>query len=156
MPIGVYDHKPPSKTTREKMSKAHSGNKNWNWKEDGYSYTAVHIYMRKHVPKPDLCSICMSAPPQHLANITKIYDRDINNWQWMCAKCHMYFDKRESNLYRGGPKCIDMSNRRCSICKSDKTTTQMKKCGPRPNWCYIDSNLVCMKCYKRVKRNSNK
>ena len=44
---------------------------------------------------------------------------------------------------------IDISNRHCSLCESDKTYIEKKN--GRPYWYYLDNKLVCGPCYKKAK-----
>ena len=51
----------------------------------------------------------------------------------------------------------DMSDRKCSICKNNKTVIQKAGTGAlkrdRPHWFHINSELVCHKCYMREFHN---
>src|SRR6266498_1608284 len=81
------------------------GIKNPMWKGAKVGYAALHEYVAKRYPKPDLCESCHIEPPLDLAN-KGIYDRNIKNWEWLCRRCHMTKDERMNNLWKGGkPKC---------------------------------------------------
>ena len=82
------------------------GENNPSWKGDKVGYVGLHIWVRKHLPIPELCQICEEVPPIHLANITGIYNRDFINWQYLCALCHVTYDGTINNLKMG-------SNRKC-------------------------------------------
>lgn len=69
------------------------GESNPMWKGDNVSYAALHMYVSKRLPKPDLCPICNKRKPYDLANKGE-YNRDLNNWAWLCRKCHMHSDGR--------------------------------------------------------------
>ena len=67
--------------------------------------TGLHVWVRKNwpEPQPELCQICNIKKACHLANISTRYDpetytRDFKNWQWLCAKCHVYKDGTVNNL----------------------------------------------------------
>ena len=115
------------------------GENNPRWKDGDVGYDALHRYMNKRIPRPELCEICNLVPPKQLANITGIYNRELKNWKHLCKKCHYNVD-REKHL-------TDMLDRRCSICESDKTCKT--KTG-RPHWRYIDGKLACNKCVQRL------
>jgi hypothetical protein len=68
--------------------------KNPQWKGDKVGYDALHGWIRHHKPKPELCERCKAKPPRDLANISGKYLRDINDFEWLCRKCHMEKDGR--------------------------------------------------------------
>lgn len=64
------------------------------WKGDNVSYRCLHEYLVYHNTKPALCVKCQRKPPYDLANISGIYTRNINDYQWLCRRCHMISDGR--------------------------------------------------------------
>jgi len=56
-------------------------------------YPALHKWLRERKPKPELCEFCKERDAIHLAKITKYYTRDINNYRYLCAKCHSKWDR---------------------------------------------------------------
>lgn len=60
--------------------------------EEKKDYSAVHQWVRRHLPEPDLCEICHNKPPYDLANLTDIYNRDFKNWKYLCRSCHEKLD----------------------------------------------------------------
>ena len=50
--------------------------------------------------KPEYCEDCGKVPPRDLANISQEYKRDINDFEWLCRKCHMTKDGRLNQLGR--------------------------------------------------------
>jgi len=68
------------------------------WKGDRVKYSALHMWIRAHKPKVNFCEICHKAPPKQLANISGEYKRDINDFQWLCVRCHVYKDGTVNNL----------------------------------------------------------
>jgi len=68
------------------------------WKGDNVGYTQLHAWIRTYYPKPKLCEICKKKPPYDLANISGEYKRDINDFRWLCRKCHMKSDGRYDKL----------------------------------------------------------
>lgn len=71
-----------------------SGNKNPNWVGDKVSYSALHTYVHKYKPKPEVCEMCKKAKPTDVANISGKYLRDLDDWWWLCRKCHIKSDGR--------------------------------------------------------------
>lgn len=86
--------KPLSKEQKEKISIALRGSKNGQWKGDNVSYKSLHEWVKNHTPKPSFCQICGIKPPYDLANISGKYLRDLNDWQYLCRRCHMISDNR--------------------------------------------------------------
>ena len=70
------------------------GEKNPAWKGDKVGYGGVHGYVRKRKFKPEFCERCGIRPPLDLANKTGKYLRDLNDWEYLCRKCHMDGDGR--------------------------------------------------------------
>lgn len=69
------------------------------WKGDRVKYGGLHLWVRKHKPKPDLCEECHRVPPLDLAN-KGIYNREFSNWEYLCRKCHMTKDGRLESAKR--------------------------------------------------------
>lgn len=67
---------------------------NPNWKGTHVSYVALHAWVRRHKPKTDLCENCDKRKPLELANISGTYERDVNDYEWLCRRCHMEKDGR--------------------------------------------------------------
>lgn len=73
------------------------GEKNSAWKGNKVSLNSLHLWLRFHYPKPLLCERCGQGPPYDLANISGEYTRNIEDYQWMCRKCHVNFDRGGMN-----------------------------------------------------------
>ena len=75
------------------------GKNNPNWKGDSVGYNALHDWVRNRLsPKPYLCTRCKKRPTIDLANISQEYKRDLDDWEWVCRRCHMILDGRMENL----------------------------------------------------------
>lgn len=74
------------------------GSKNGQWKGSAVGYHALHDWVKRRIPKPDICQCCMERPPQDVANISQEYKRDLKDWEWLCRRCHMNKDGRIKNL----------------------------------------------------------
>lgn len=96
-----------SKETIEKMRKAKKGKKqtkkhvenhrksimnNRNFKE--VKYNAIHEWIRRRKKKPEFCECCNKEKPYDLANISGKYLRNVNDYKWLCRKCHYNLDRK--------------------------------------------------------------
>lgn len=93
-PMFGKKHKPE---TILKMKRIKQKENNPNWRNIP-SYNALHSWINRNLPKPELCDICNLVPPNDSANITGIYNRDFKNWKYLCRSCHMKSDGRINNL----------------------------------------------------------
>jgi hypothetical protein len=71
-----------------------SGNKAYQWKGDSVSYEGLHIWAKKNIKKPDICEMCNYFKPKQLSNISGEYKRDVNDYQWLCVRCHIIYDNQ--------------------------------------------------------------
>lgn len=83
---------------KKKLSLMRTGSNNPNWKGNSVSYSAIHDYIKRHLPKTKKCQNCNYNKPYDLANISQEYKRDLDDWKWLCRKCHMVEDGRIKNL----------------------------------------------------------
>jgi hypothetical protein len=99
-----------SEETKKKLSLSHVGktigNQNGNWRDDKVKNSGLHEYIRRYLPKTEKCQMCNKRTPYDLANINPIYNpetynRDLNNWHWLCRACHLQSDGRIKNLELG-------------------------------------------------------
>lgn len=74
------------------------GNLNPMWKGDNVKYYPLHRWVERWLSKPEYCQNCGTAQPYDLANISGEYHRDLNDWKWLCRKCHMIEDGRLEKL----------------------------------------------------------
>ena len=79
------------------MSNSMKCEKNPMWRDD-VGYSSLHLWIKNYKQKPKVCEICKKYPPHDLANISGKYKRDINDFEWLCRKCHMIKDGRLNNL----------------------------------------------------------
>lgn len=70
------------------------GSKNPNWSGDNVGYTGIHLWVKQRLVKPQHCSQCNAPANVDLANISQEYKRDLDDWEWLCRKCHMTKDGR--------------------------------------------------------------
>ena len=70
------------------------GKNNNMWKGDKITYSGVHAWVKAHKSKPLYCERCNKKKKLDLANKSGKYLRDINDYEWICRKCHVKSDKR--------------------------------------------------------------
>lgn len=92
------------KTCSEKCSYVYRANKqkgalNKMWKGDNVKLAALHDWVRRRLPQPEVCSCCYKKNAKlDLANISQHYLRNLTDWEYLCRKCHMTKDGRIKNL----------------------------------------------------------
>ncbi len=77
-----------------KKSLSKLGDKNPAWKGENVGYTQLHKWIRAHKKKSKLCEMCKEKPPFDIANISGEYKRDIDDFRWLCRRCHQLSDGR--------------------------------------------------------------
>ena len=82
------------------ISDTKKGKLNPQWKGDNVGFNSLHEWIANHKPKPKLCERCNKLKPYDLANISGEYKRDINDFEWLCRKCHMESDGGLKNLIK--------------------------------------------------------
>jgi len=83
----------------DKCIKCYSvGSNNPQWSGDDVGYYALHGWVRRHKTKPDFCEKCNKNKAHDLANISGEYKRDVNDYEYLCRRCHMLNDGRMANL----------------------------------------------------------
>lgn len=73
------------------------GGKNVNWKGDKVGYRGLHYWVIRNKPKTP-CIKCGSNKNLQVSNISGEYKREINDYEWLCAKCHICKDGTINNL----------------------------------------------------------
>jgi len=95
--------------SKQKMSEARKGllanEKHPQWKGDNVSYAALHDWIKKNKQKPKRCDNCNKETDKlDCSNISGEYKRDINDFQWLCRRCHLEFDGVIESLIKKGKK----------------------------------------------------
>jgi hypothetical protein len=80
---GICYSKPPIKI----------GEFNNKWKGDKVGYSPLHRWVRRWLGKPKNCSSCGSEENLVWSNISRKYKRDLSDWQPLCQKCNLGYDK---------------------------------------------------------------
>lgn len=98
--------------------------------EGGAGYDAIHSWVRRRKPKPEVCERCKQVPPVDLANISGLYKREVSDYEYLCRKCHMDSDGRNSQLRQSG-KSRKLPNKICAACHTEfhSDSRAAKYCG---------------------------
>lgn len=72
-----------------------TGPLNHSWKGEEVGYHGLHKWARTNVPRPELCEICHEKISYEIHNTTKSYRRNLEDWTWVCRRCHMKLDGRD-------------------------------------------------------------
>lgn len=70
------------------------GNRNPAWKGDAVTNKCLHRWVEEQIGRPDSCTKCGKKGKVDLANKSELYLRDLDDWEWLCRKCHMDSDGR--------------------------------------------------------------
>lgn len=81
------------------------------------TYEALHQYIHKRLDptKPKNCQKCNKEKLLQLANKSQQYKRDLDDWMWLCIKCHQAYDGNLKYLELGrvkGPRI----EKKCIMC----------------------------------------
>jgi len=93
--MGIYIR---TEEHKKKQAELKRGDINPHWFGNEVGYHGLHSWVRRNKIKPELCENCMKIKPYDMANISGEYKRDINDYKWLCRKCHMKEDGRMNNL----------------------------------------------------------
>lgn len=105
-------NKRPDVTIRNKLSNPMKkeenklyGNKNVSWKGNSVKYRGLHAWLNRHFPKQNKCFFCgkENAKVYDWANVTGVYDRNIENYCETCRGCHLRLDRWNSLLFTSQP-----------------------------------------------------
>lgn len=84
--------------TIRKMKKIKLSENNPMWRGDGVGYFSLHEWVNRHKGKQFQCEDCGRIGKLDLANISGEYKRDLDDWEYLCRKCHMAKDGRLEKL----------------------------------------------------------
>ena len=129
---------------KRKIAESKFDDKNPQWKGDNVSKTSsLHEWIQRRKPKSEFCENCNIKRPMDLANISNLYKRDINDFEWLCRGCHMEKDGRLKKLLSHVRRRPSKNGKfLCSKCKLYKTKKEFYKDNNRIN--KIQSN--CISC----------
>ena len=87
----------PRRSLSEANQDINKGKNNGMWKGDNVGYRALHEYIRKYKPEPERCKICGKKTDKlELSNKDHRYTRNIEDYWYLCRKCHLRYDDERS------------------------------------------------------------
>lgn len=121
------------------IQKDRHNSKNPNWKGKGVGYGALHSWVLRRLKRPTKCDDCKKfCKKPDLANISQKYKRDLNDWEWLCRKCHMTKDGRLKKFFENIQKRAAKGwvQKSCPVCtkvfhclRSKQKTSCSQSCG---------------------------
>lgn len=60
----------------------------------GYTYNALHMWIRRNKTKMGVCSICNEYKETTWANISGEYKRELDDYTELCDECHLLYDSK--------------------------------------------------------------
>lgn len=82
-----------TKLKNNSSSKSRRANRNGMWK-DKVGKCALHEYIARRLSKPIKCPKCKKELPLELSSTNHTYTRKLEDWEWLCRRCHMESDGR--------------------------------------------------------------
>ena len=79
-----------------------TGIDNCKWKEENVGYKSLHEWVRRHKDGAGICEECGEEKFTDVANISREYERDVNDYKWLCKSCHKKYDFDFDNIKRDG------------------------------------------------------
>lgn len=77
---------------KEKLRKLHLNEGSPTWKGDKVGKSAVHRWVKSRKTKPEVCEHCKIKEATDLSSTNHTYTRNLNEWEWLCRKCHVKKD----------------------------------------------------------------
>ncbi len=71
------------------------GDRHPAWKGNDVSYQELHRWVRRNKTLTGTCSHCGRAKPTEWANLSREYQRDLDDWIELCKLCHRRYDSGE-------------------------------------------------------------
>ncbi len=149
-----------SEETKEKIRITKIAEKNPNWKGDKVGKTQLHAWILRRKPRPRFCENCKIGFPIDLANISQKYKRDVNDFEWLCRKCHMSKDGRLKNLLNFPKKTGNKSpmwkggKPKCLICGKITSTYKSKWCRKHCQTHRKVLPTLCLNCETKINHKS--
>lgn len=82
-----------TKSIKGSLSKIGSKNPMFGKIKEDVKNCALHHWVRKYIKMEKKCHLCGEKNKKlDLSNRTYIYDRDFNNWWFLCRRCHLNYD----------------------------------------------------------------
>ena len=102
--VSYYSPRMTGKTAWNKGLKfpQFSEENHYNWKGNKVSYVGLHMWVYKHLGKPDRCEHCNKSGLKsrfiQWANKSGEYKRELSDWVRLCVKCHIAYDKTNQKV----------------------------------------------------------
>ncbi len=90
----AHTGKKSTNETKEKLRVLNLGDRNPNWKGDDVGYGGVHNWIKNNLVRPKRCQRCKKVKRLDVANVSGKYKRRLNDWIWLCRRCHLIIDTR--------------------------------------------------------------
>ena len=94
---------------REKLRTVKLGSRNPMWKGEKVGKLSLHEWVKSRKEKPSVCERCKKNSSYDLSNKTGSYKRDLDDWEWLCRRCHMEDDGRINRRGKDGKFVNKMS-----------------------------------------------
>lgn len=93
-------HKHGAANAAKRLQREQHGNHNPNWKGDGASYNAIHMWVRRNFAKTGVCEECGINGRTQWHNVDKTYRRIRGDWREVCRSRHCKIDGLVRNITR--------------------------------------------------------
>jgi hypothetical protein len=93
----------PSKKNITSFKLGHKGFKgsaNGMWRGEKVGYSALHDRIRARTLEPWACPKCARVVKLDLANISGEYKTSLDDWVYLCKRCHRAFDRPNIKITR--------------------------------------------------------
>ena len=132
---------------KKKMSLAHVGlmadEKHPGWKGGEAGYQAIHQWIRRRKAKPTSCELCgVFSTRLQLSSKDHKYTRNLDEYQYICAKCHKTYDIQNGLVHVSGEDHW-LHGKHHTDGTKNKIRKTMKERGIRPT--VLPSKEQCMK-----------
>ena len=88
------------KVFKLRLKKNIEGKNNPMWRGNSIGYHGLHYRIKRKLIDPGKCNNCNQIKKLDLANISGKYKKELNDWEWLCRKCHMQKDGRLIKLHK--------------------------------------------------------
>ncbi len=142
---------PGYKCPKGALAKMGEKNPQYGKIKDNPGRVALHSYIHKRIDKdkPKNCEHCGEEKKLEMANKSHEYKRELDDWLWLCKKCHHHYDGHEKYLEYGRKlKKKERITINCLICKNEIKV--LKSSLPRKKLC----SRKCVGLYTKTKKIS--
>ena len=73
---------------------------NPKWKGDEVGYFGLHTWVQRKLGKANVCEICSATKNVEWSNKSWEYKRELEDWQQLCKKHHMEYDRDNQGATR--------------------------------------------------------